>query len=202
MNNVYLMKDEKRNYCLFKVGFTSDLLARMKTYASHNPEAECISVVKTQARSQRFVEKLFHEELKKKGYSFVYSTMNGNKTEWFKVSYEDDFYTELCEKGLNAFKCGKNRKNHGDYNSAKGGTKVPPKANKTMQAVMEKYGDKYDYTVIDDSGWGWDFDTFSQKLYAIGECGWTVEIEEIKHISKVEIAEDEKCIYMYIGYSL
>lgn len=200
MNNVYLMKDEKRNYCLFKVGFTSDLLTRMKAYASHNAETECISVVKTQAKSGKNIEKAFHDEVKARGYGFVYSTMNGNKTEWFKVSYEDDFYTELCEKGLNAFKCGKNRKNHGDYASAMSEAKAS--LGRTMEQVMEKYGDNYDYIVIDSTETAWELSVYNNMLYAVGECGWMAKIDEVHNINKVRADKADQFVYMYIDYRL
>ena len=115
MNTLYLMKDEKRNYCLFKVGFTSDLETRIRLYTTHNPEVECVSVVKTQLKSGRNIEKMFHDEIKARGYEFVPATIDGKRTEWFKVPYSDEFFGELSAKGLNAFKCGKNRKNHGEY---------------------------------------------------------------------------------------
>ena len=57
----------------------------------------------------------FHDEIVARGYEFVSAVIDGKHTEWFKVSYDDPFYTELCEKGLNAFKCGKNRKNYGCF---------------------------------------------------------------------------------------
>lgn len=115
MNNIYLMKDEKRDYCLFKVGFASDLRIRLYAYTTHNPMVNCISTVKTMEKSKRAVEHQFHEEVRHMGYEFVTATIDGKKTEWFAVGYNDPFYAELCTKGLNAFKCGKNRKNHGEY---------------------------------------------------------------------------------------
>jgi hypothetical protein len=41
--------------------------------------------------------------------------MDGKKTEWFKVSYDDPFYAELMARGLCAFKCGERRKNYGEF---------------------------------------------------------------------------------------
>ena len=115
MNAVYLMMDEKRNYALFKAGFASDLAKRFNAYTTHNPEVRCISYVKTMEKSKHFVEGLFHKEVIKMGYEMVVATIDGKNTEWFKVAYDDPFYTQLCELGLCAFKCGKNRKNYGEF---------------------------------------------------------------------------------------
>jgi hypothetical protein len=115
MNSLYLIKDEKRNYCLFKVGFATDLNTRLYAYTTHNPECQCISTVKTQLASGRNIEKLFHSEIEKRGYEFVTAIIDGKRTEWFKVPYSDPFFGELSAKGLNAFKCGKNRKNYGTF---------------------------------------------------------------------------------------
>jgi hypothetical protein len=115
-NNItYLMKDEKREFCLFKVGFASNLMSRVYQYTTHNPLNECISYVETMEKSKKKVEEIFHEEIIKRGYTFVNAKIDNKKTEWFKVSYDDPFYTELNEKGLCAFNCGKRRKDHGAF---------------------------------------------------------------------------------------
>lgn len=115
MNTIYLMKDEKRNYALFKVGFTENLENRIYQYTSHNPEVECISTVNTYQVTHRNVEKLFHQEIEQRGYQFSTAIIDGKRTEWFRVAYTDPFFGELCSKGLNAFRCGKNRKDNGTY---------------------------------------------------------------------------------------
>ena len=116
MNVVYLMMDEKKNYALFKAGFASNLATRVDAYTTHNPEVRCISYVKTMEKSKHQTEKLFHKEIAKRGYTKVTAVIADSKeTEWFKVSYDDPFYTQLCELGLCAFKCGKNRKNYGEF---------------------------------------------------------------------------------------
>ena len=109
------MKDEKRKYCLFKVGFAKNLKKRVDQYTTHNPEVECISFLQTMEKTGRKLEKTFHEEIKQMGYEFVTAVIDGKTTEWFKVSYDDKFYNELCAKGLSAFKSGKNRKNYGVF---------------------------------------------------------------------------------------
>lgn len=114
MNNLYLMLDEKRNYALVKAGFAKDLKTRLYAYTTHNPEVRCISTVRTMEKSGRNIEKMFHNEIVARGYDFVVATIDGKRTEWFKVSYDDPFYEELLVKGLNAFKCGKDRKNYGE----------------------------------------------------------------------------------------
>ena len=114
MTELSLMIDEKRYYALVKPGFAKDLTKRIYAYTTHNPEVRCVSHIKTQLKSKREVEKMFHEEVIQRGYEMVTATIDGKKTEWFKISYEDPFYAELCEKGLCAFKCGKRRKNYGE----------------------------------------------------------------------------------------
>lgn len=114
MNSLYLMIDEKRSHALVKPGFATNLEKRIYAYTTHNPEVRCISTIRTQVKTKRGVEKLFHQEIVELGYEFVTATIDGKRTEWFKVSYDDPFYTELIEKGLNAFKCGRNRKNYGE----------------------------------------------------------------------------------------
>ena len=114
-NYIYLMKDEKKDFALFKVGFTSDMEQRFKSYATHNPLIECISYIRTYEKSKRFVETMIHQEIESKDYKFITAKINGKTTEFFKVDYNDSFYKELNEKGLNAFKFTKNRKNLGCY---------------------------------------------------------------------------------------
>ena len=115
MYNVYLMMDEKKDYAIFKAGFAKDLETRIYAYTTHNPEVRCISHVKTRESSKRKVEEMFHAEIVARGYEMMAAHMDGKKTEWFKVSYDDPFYTELMTCGLCAFKCGKRRKNYGEF---------------------------------------------------------------------------------------
>lgn len=110
MNTIYLMLDEKKDFALFKVGFAGTLMTRLYAYTTHNPLCNCISYVHTMEKSKRTVENAFHNEIVKKGYNFINATMDDKKTEWFKVEYNDPFYSELKEKGLSAFQCGKTRK--------------------------------------------------------------------------------------------
>lgn len=114
-NAIYMMKDEKREFALFKIGFAKELENRVKCYATHNPMIECVSHMATYTKSKHQVEIAFQTEFELMGYERVSSFINGQHTEWFKVEYNDPFYSELCEKGLSAFKCGKNRKNLGCY---------------------------------------------------------------------------------------
>lgn len=108
MNYVYLLKDEKRNYCLFKIGFTKDLEKRLKAYATYNPTVELINFCQTKAIRKHATEKAFHKEVEEKGYGFVSSAFK-IRTEWFVVPYDSELYNELSTKGLSAFKNGKNR---------------------------------------------------------------------------------------------
>lgn len=115
MNKIYMMLDEKKDFALVKIGFASNLMIRVYQYTTHNPLTECISVIDTMAKSKRNVEKMFHEEIEKMGLEFVKAKIDGKKTEWFKVEYDSQLYKDIKTKGLNAFKCGKNRKNLGTY---------------------------------------------------------------------------------------
>ena len=115
MNELYLMRDEKKNFALFKVGFATDLNKRIYQYTTHNPLCECISHVRTQERSGRNIEKMFHDEIISRGYELINAIIDGKSTEWFCVSYDDPFYVEICKKELNAFKCGRSRKNYGCF---------------------------------------------------------------------------------------
>ena len=114
MNELYLMLDQKRFYALFKAGFAKNLAKRIYQYTTHNPEVRCISHIKTQLKTKREIEKLFHQEIISRGYEMVTAVIDGKKTEWFRVSYDDPFYAELCELGLCAFNCGKRRKDYGE----------------------------------------------------------------------------------------
>lgn len=110
MNQIYLIKDEKKDYCLFKIGFTRDLIGRVNSYAGYIPTFQLVSAVSTMAKSKMKIEKAFHQEVEKLGYKFINARINFRKTEWFAVSYNDPFYNELNSKGLKAFATGKNRK--------------------------------------------------------------------------------------------
>ena len=114
-NEIYLMVDEKRHYPLVKPGFASDLEKRIYAYTTHNPEVRCISHVHTMKKSEKKVEKLFHAEMVRRGYTTITAVIDGKSTEWFKLSYDDPFYNEIMEKGLCAFTCGKRRKNYGEF---------------------------------------------------------------------------------------
>lgn len=107
MTTTYLMKDEKRDFCLFKIGFASQLQTRIYAYTTHNPLTECICFMKSRETSKRSLEKAFHSEIETLGFEFVNATIDGKKTEWFKVEYNHPMYKELCNKGLSALKSGK-----------------------------------------------------------------------------------------------
>jgi hypothetical protein len=109
-NRIYLMVDEKKSHALVKVGFTSNIWQRIIAYVTHNPEVKCLGTIEIQQRTKRAVEKQFHTEITNKGYKFVYGQIISKKTEWFIVEYNDPFYKEILDKGLNAFDTGKNRK--------------------------------------------------------------------------------------------
>lgn len=107
---IYLMKDEKRAVCMFKVGYTKNIDKRMIPYITHNPMAELIDTVVTYKKTKMQLESAIHAELESWGVDMV-EGMDGTKTEWFAVDYASPLYTALCENGLKVFKACKNRKN-------------------------------------------------------------------------------------------
>lgn len=109
MAYVYMIKDEKKNNCLFKIGYASCLDKRFMAYSTENPNIECIGFVTTKSQSKQRVETAYHKEIKECGFEFV-SSFIGARTEWFKVEYTDPAYKRLCEEGLNFFQTSKNRK--------------------------------------------------------------------------------------------
>ena len=112
MNSIYLMIDEKRTFCLVKVGYTKDIKDRVHQYTTHNPLVECFGYIKTQQRSGRNIEVLLHKELVARGYKKVNAIIDNKITEWFAVDYNDEFYNILTDKSLNAFKATKNHRIH------------------------------------------------------------------------------------------
>ena len=114
-NEIYLMVDEKRHYALVKPGFASDLSKRVYQYTTHNPEVRCISHIHTMKKSGKKVEALFHAEMIRRGYTTITAIIDGKSTEWFKVEYDDPFFSAIMENGLCAFTCGKRRKNYGEF---------------------------------------------------------------------------------------
>lgn len=112
MNSIYLMIDEKKTFCLVKVGYTQDIDQRVYSYTTHNPLAECFGYIKTQDRSGRKIEALLRKELKARGYRQVNAIIDNKTTEWFAIDYNDEFYTILIDKSLNAFRATKNHKLH------------------------------------------------------------------------------------------
>lgn len=112
MNTLYLLIDEKKDFALVKIGFTSNLQMRLKSYSTANPWATLHSVVHTKSHMKHELEKRLHNEITKKGYDFVISKNLFTKTEWFKISYDDPFYMEIMEKGFKAFKTTKNHKQY------------------------------------------------------------------------------------------
>lgn len=103
---IYLMKDEKRNVCLFKVGYTKNIDTRMIPYITHNPMAELVDAMVTYRKTKCELETAVHEELKSWGIDRV-EGMDGTVTEWFAVDYDSPLYNALTEQGLKAFKaCG------------------------------------------------------------------------------------------------
>lgn len=115
MNAIYMMVDEKRNSALVKVGFTKDLEKRIGQYTTHNPMVKCISYMNTYQKTGRELETAFHDEIIKMGYEFVRAGLDGKKTEWFSVDYNDPFLKAIEENGLCAFKTGAGRKDKGVY---------------------------------------------------------------------------------------
>lgn len=107
MYTTYLMMDEKKDFALFKIGFASKLMTRIYAYTTHNPLAECICYMQTREKSKRNLEKAFHAEIKSLELEFICATIDGKKTEWFKVEYDNPLYESLKTKGLVVLKSGR-----------------------------------------------------------------------------------------------
>lgn len=85
----------KEEFYWIKVGKTTDLKKRMKSYATHNPmlwRADYIEVPSTQLD---FSEQICHHILNK------YGTRDKNSNEWFEVPRE--IYLAICAKGFSFF---------------------------------------------------------------------------------------------------
>lgn len=163
MNCVYLMIDEKRNGCAFKVGFTSDMDKRYIQYTTHNAGIQCISRIATYGKSKHNVETMIHAEIAKR----VEGWNKRSNHEWFMVSYDDPWYSELCERGLLAFTCTKGRKELGGYGKgdkvlAEGAKKVKEVKPVEMllpysvDEVAEKHGCPMDWDPEDWFGWPYE----------------------------------------------
>lgn len=96
---LYLLRDDKRDYVLFKIGSSSDIEQRMSVYTTHNPEATLLEMVMTRSKSFE-VERKIREEVLAMGYPFIKSA-NDVSTEWFQVPYEEA--DEFAEKGFKQF---------------------------------------------------------------------------------------------------
>lgn len=106
---VYLMKDEKKTACLFKVGYTKNIDQRMIPYITHNVWAELVDAVITYKKTKMQLETAIHAELAEMGVEML-AGMDGTITEWFAVDYDSELYKELNKKGLSVFKACKGRK--------------------------------------------------------------------------------------------
>lgn len=115
MNSLYLMIDEKRDFALVKVGFTTDLKSRLYAYSTHNPFVVCRDTMRTQPRSERKYERMVHEEMARCGYQFARSGVDNKLTEWVVMPYDSPLYANIKACGLKAFKCLRNKKSYGEY---------------------------------------------------------------------------------------
>ena len=109
---VYLLKDEKRTECLFKVGYTKDIDRRMVAYATHNPAAELLDAMVTYTKTKMQLETAIHTEIAALGCEFV-TAADGTQTEWFRVAYDSALFADLTTKGLAVFAACQGRKSLG-----------------------------------------------------------------------------------------
>ena len=113
------MMDEKREYALFKVGYSTDIDKRMYSYTTASPEMRCIDRVETYAKTHTELDKQIKTELRQRGFLRTASAIDGKLTEWFRVPYDSDFYQELTTKGLRTFKACDKRKTYGELTQSK-----------------------------------------------------------------------------------
>lgn len=97
MPYIYLLKDEHKDYCLFKIGYAVNIENRMKQYSTHNPTTECIDTMEVVNAK---TEKLYQNYITSLGYSFLFSKVSNGKTEWFKIDYNDPNYNRLSTLGF------------------------------------------------------------------------------------------------------
>ena len=69
-----------------------------------------------------------------------------------------------------------------------------------MKEIMKKYGNAYDYMVVDSEGFYWE--EFCGSLSAVGEYGWTASIDDVCDITGVNVDKEDKIVYIYTNTSL
>ena len=111
-NTIYLMKTAsfEPNTVYYKVGFTSNILKRIKPYITHNPSTILLQTVTTYEKTGRQLEKDIHKEIEQKGLNFEKDKFLNIKSEWFQVNTTSEFYKDIEKNGLKAFKSCKQRK--------------------------------------------------------------------------------------------
>ena len=85
----------KEEFYWIKVGKTTDLKKRMKSYATHNPMLWRADYLKVSSEHLDFSEQICHHILNK------YGTRDKNSNEWFEVPRE--IYLAICAKGFSFF---------------------------------------------------------------------------------------------------
>ena len=85
----------KEEFYWIKVGKTTDLKKRMKSYATHNPMLWRADYLKVSSEHLDFSEQICHHILNK------YGTRDNNSNEWFEVPRE--IYLAICAKGFSFF---------------------------------------------------------------------------------------------------
>ena len=98
---------------LLKIGYATDLITRMKQYATHNGVSKFLEYAETYKKTKHNLEKVLHQELTDKGYTRLYKKVLiwDVKTEWFHLTYEQ--WQELVNSSdtiLGNFKACKGRK--------------------------------------------------------------------------------------------
>ena len=105
---IYLIKDEKRDGTLFKVGYATDIERRFSVgYWGHNAGMIPLEIIITYRKTKMRLETAIHKEIEAMGYEFI-TTPDGITREWFFVPLGED--AEFEHKGLAQFKACKGRK--------------------------------------------------------------------------------------------
>lgn len=103
----------KKDGILLKIGYATDLITRMKQYATHNGASKFLEYAETYKKTKHNLEKTLHKELTDRGYIRLYKKVLiwNVKTEWFHLTYEQ--WQELINNSdtiLGNFKACKGRK--------------------------------------------------------------------------------------------
>lgn len=111
-NTIYLIKSAsfEPNTVYYKVGFTSNLINRIKPYITHNPSMVLLQTAMVYEKTGRYLENAVHKEIEQLGFTFEFDKFLNIQSEWFKVSTASQFYKDIETYGLKVFRSCRQRK--------------------------------------------------------------------------------------------